>query len=98
MQSNVCMVYGVYRLIFKMLLFYYFVQQLYNLFPRLFSWLRDRKELMKSASLNRRDIRESIKALEDTLNPQMCRGLVDSFLARKKQLEVHKTLSTVKFV
>lgn len=32
---------------------------------------------------------ELIKGLEDTLNPQMCRGLVDTFLVRKMHLEVH---------
>lgn len=32
---------------------------------------------------------EMIRSLEETLNPQMCRGFVDSFLVRKKQLEVY---------
>lgn len=66
-----------------------FVQQLYNLFPRLFNWIGARKQLMKSAFANRRHMTELIKGLEDTLNPQMCRGLVDTFLVRKMHLEVH---------
>ncbi|XP_070779018.1 cytochrome P450 2K1-like [Enoplosus armatus] len=61
--------------------------RLYNYFPRLFKWLGARKQLMKSALDNRRQMTELIKGLHDTLNPQMCRGLVDSFLAHKKDLE-----------
>nr|QQL94715.1 cytochrome P450 2k1c [Lateolabrax maculatus] len=64
--------------------------QLYNYFPRLFNWLGARKQLMKSALANRRHMTELIKGLQETLNPQMCRGLVDSFLAHKIHLEVHK--------
>nr|XP_046270083.1 cytochrome P450 2K1-like [Scatophagus argus] len=61
--------------------------QLYNLFPRLFSWVGARKQLMKGAFANRRQMKELIKGLQDTLNPQMHRGLVDAFLARKMHLE-----------
>ncbi|XP_004559451.1 cytochrome P450 2K1 [Maylandia zebra] len=61
--------------------------QLYNYFPMLFSWVKARKELIENAFANRRQIAALIKGLEDTLDPQMCRSLVDSFLARKIQLE-----------
>ncbi|XP_073351104.1 cytochrome P450 2K3-like [Pagrus major] len=61
--------------------------QLYNLFPRLFNWLGAQKQLMKNSLANRRDITKLIKGLQDTLNPQMCRGVVDTFLARKIRLE-----------
>ncbi|XP_034566982.1 cytochrome P450 2K1-like [Notolabrus celidotus] len=61
--------------------------QLYNYFPRLFSWVRARKQLVKSAFTNRKRMTELIKSLQDTLNPQMCRGLIDSFLVHKIQLE-----------
>uniref|UniRef100_I3JCK9 Cytochrome P450 2K1 n=1 Tax=Oreochromis niloticus TaxID=8128 RepID=I3JCK9_ORENI len=61
--------------------------QLYNYFPMLFSWVKARKELIENAFANRRQIAALIKGLEDTLDPQMCRGLVDAFLARKIQLE-----------
>lgn len=44
---------------------------------------------MKSAFANRRLMKDLIKGLEDTFNPQMCRNLVDSFLLRKMNLEVH---------
>ncbi|XP_071752074.2 cytochrome P450 2K4-like isoform X2 [Centroberyx gerrardi] len=61
--------------------------QLYNKFPMLCKWFGARKQLMKSAFANRKQITELIRGLQETLNPQMCRGLVDSFLARKKHLE-----------
>uniref|UniRef100_UPI0037E866A0 cytochrome P450 2K1-like n=1 Tax=Semicossyphus pulcher TaxID=241346 RepID=UPI0037E866A0 len=68
--------------------------QLYNFFPRLFGWLGARKELIKSSFANRRHIKELTKGLQDTLNPQMCRGLVDSFLARKMQLEASGNMNS----
>ncbi|XP_065821149.1 cytochrome P450 2K4-like [Labrus bergylta] len=61
--------------------------QLYNFFPRLFSWLGVRKQLVQSAFVNLSNMKTLIKDLQDTLNPGMCRGVVDSFLARKIQLE-----------
>ncbi|XP_070704106.1 cytochrome P450 2K1-like [Pempheris klunzingeri] len=61
--------------------------QLYNYFPRLFNWLGARKQMMENAFANRRKVAELVEGLQDTLNPQMCRGLVDSFLARKAHLE-----------
>ncbi|KAM3598030.1 uncharacterized protein V6R79_012537 [Siganus canaliculatus] len=65
--------------------------QLYNHFPRLFKWVGARKELLKSAFANRRHIKQLIQDLQDTLNPQMCRGFVDSFLARMQHLKVYTT-------
>lgn len=32
--------------------------------------------------------------LQETLNPQMCRGLVDSFMVRKQHLQVGSCYST----
>ncbi|XP_071375981.1 cytochrome P450 2K1-like [Centroberyx affinis] len=61
--------------------------RLYNEFPRLCKWFGARKQLMKSAFANRKQMTELIRGLQETLNPQMCRGFVDSFLARKKHLE-----------
>ncbi|XP_041673057.1 cytochrome P450 2K1-like, partial [Cheilinus undulatus] len=61
--------------------------QLYNSFPSLFKWVGSRKQLLESTFVNRRQIRELVKGLQETLNPQMCRGVVDSFLARKIQHE-----------
>lgn len=61
--------------------------QLYNNFPKLFSWIRVRMEVMENMAANKKHMTELIKGLQDTLDPQMCRGVVDSFLARKMQLE-----------
>ncbi|XP_045885700.1 cytochrome P450 2K1-like [Micropterus dolomieu] len=68
--------------------------QLYNHFPWLFSWLGARKQLMKNAFANRRCMTKLIKGLQDTLDPQMCRGLVDAFLARKIQLEASGNMNS----
>uniref|UniRef100_A0A3Q3GFQ7 Uncharacterized protein n=1 Tax=Labrus bergylta TaxID=56723 RepID=A0A3Q3GFQ7_9LABR len=48
--------------------------QLYNFFPRLFSWLGVRKQLVQSAFVNLSNMKTLIKDLQDTLNPGMCRG------------------------
>uniref|UniRef100_UPI0037E95DE6 cytochrome P450 2K1-like n=1 Tax=Semicossyphus pulcher TaxID=241346 RepID=UPI0037E95DE6 len=68
--------------------------QLYNYYPRLFSWVGARKRLMEGSLANRRRMKELIKGLQDTLNPQMCRGVVDSFLARKMQLEASGNMNS----
>ncbi|XP_074552020.1 cytochrome P450 2K1-like [Halichoeres trimaculatus] len=68
--------------------------QLYNIFPRLFGWLQARKQLVESTFVNRRHIKQLVKGLQETLNPQMCRGVVDSFLARKMQLEESGNLNS----
>ncbi|KAM9843962.1 cytochrome P450 2K1-like [Aulostomus maculatus] len=51
-------------------------------------WLGARKQLMKSAFSNRSAISQLIKGLQETLNPHMCRGLVDSFLVRQMHQEL----------
>ncbi|XP_060946123.1 cytochrome P450 2K1-like [Limanda limanda] len=61
--------------------------QLYNSFPRLFSWVGARNKLLEGASANRKRVAEIIKSLQETLNPHMCRGFVDSFLTHKIKLE-----------
>ncbi|XP_030591497.1 cytochrome P450 2K1-like [Archocentrus centrarchus] len=68
--------------------------ELYNYFPRLFYWVKTRKELMESAFANRRQLAAVVKGLQDTLDPQMCRGLVDSFLTRKIQLEASGNMNS----
>ncbi|XP_041673056.1 cytochrome P450 2K1-like isoform X2 [Cheilinus undulatus] len=68
--------------------------QLYNFFPRLFKWVGVRKQLMKGSMINREHMKELIKGLQDTLNPQMCRGVVDSFLVRKNQLEASGNMNS----
>ncbi|XP_067427295.1 cytochrome P450 2K1-like isoform X2 [Thunnus thynnus] len=60
--------------------------QLYNMFPRLFSWIKNRQLILKNVEMNVRDVKDLIKHLKETLNPHMCRGLVDCFLIRKQNL------------
>ncbi|KAM6966903.1 cytochrome P450 2K1-like [Tautogolabrus adspersus] len=61
--------------------------QLYNMFPRLFSWVKNRQQILRNVEDTVRDIKELIKSIKETLNPQICRGLVDCFLVRKKDKE-----------
>ncbi|XP_069380514.1 cytochrome P450 2K1-like [Paralichthys olivaceus] len=61
--------------------------QLYNSFPRLFSWVGARKKLLKGAFANRKQVMKRIKNAQETLNSHLCRGFVDSFLTRKIKLE-----------
>uniref|UniRef100_A0AAZ3PYG5 Uncharacterized protein n=1 Tax=Oncorhynchus tshawytscha TaxID=74940 RepID=A0AAZ3PYG5_ONCTS len=62
--------------------------QLYNMFPWLGPWLKSRKLLLKNIENNKKEMEELVRGLKETLNPQMCRGFVDSFLVRKQTLEV----------
>ncbi|XP_035510986.1 cytochrome P450 2K1-like [Morone saxatilis] len=61
--------------------------QLYNMFPRLVSWIKNRQLIIKNAEMTIRDVKDLIKHLKDTLNPYICRGLVDCFLIRKQKEE-----------
>ncbi|KAG7232711.1 hypothetical protein INR49_008198 [Caranx melampygus] len=61
--------------------------QMYNLFPRVFRWIADRKEFHNIDSLIKKHNLELFRRLDETLNPQMCRGFVDAFLVQKKKLE-----------
>ncbi|KAM3850527.1 cytochrome P450 2K1-like [Diretmus argenteus] len=61
--------------------------QLYNIFPRLATWIQNRTLVLKNAEMNYRDISDLVKRLKETLNPQMFRGVVDSFLTRKQKDE-----------
>lgn len=62
--------------------------QLYNMFPRLLWWIRMRERLLKNNEMAARDNIDIIKHLEETLNPNQCRGFVDCFLIRKQREEV----------
>ena len=64
------------------------VSQVYNMFPRLFSWIKTRQLILKNVEMNIRDIKELITYLRETLNPNVCRGFVDCFLIRKQKEEV----------
>uniref|UniRef100_A0A8C2W7G3 Cytochrome P450 2K1-like n=1 Tax=Cyclopterus lumpus TaxID=8103 RepID=A0A8C2W7G3_CYCLU len=61
--------------------------QLFNLYPWLFQWARNKMQLCKNVAENRKQMKLLIKRLQETLNVEMCRGFVDSFLAHKRKLE-----------
>lgn len=61
--------------------------QLYNMFPRLVSWVKNRQLILTNAKLTVGDVKGLIKNLKETLMPQSCRGLVDCFLIRKQKEE-----------
>ncbi|XP_068575138.1 cytochrome P450 2K1-like [Cebidichthys violaceus] len=61
--------------------------QLYNLYPWIFQWVSNRMRLRKNVAENRKQIKQLIGRLQETLNSQMCRGFVDSFLEHKQKLE-----------
>ncbi|XP_041633564.1 cytochrome P450 2K1-like [Cheilinus undulatus] len=68
--------------------------QLYNNFPRLFSWVKNRQQILSNMEAAARDIKELVKNLKDTLNPHICRGLVDCFLVRKQKEEASSVMET----
>ncbi|XP_045917532.1 cytochrome P450 2K1-like isoform X2 [Micropterus dolomieu] len=61
--------------------------QVYNMFPWIFNWVSNRKEMQKLTSTNIKQNLLLFSRLKETLNPQMCRGFVDAFLVRKQNLE-----------
>ncbi|XP_075880379.1 cytochrome P450 2K1-like [Nelusetta ayraudi] len=61
--------------------------QLYNMFPRLLGWIKNRKQLVKNAENAFVDNMVIIKKLKETLNPSICRGFIDCFLIRKQREE-----------
>lgn len=76
---------------FKVVVFFclfFFLLQLFNMFPRLFGWIKNRQVVLKNVEMNVRDIKNLIKHLKETLEPGLCRGLVDCFLIRKQKEEV----------
>ncbi|XP_045932036.1 cytochrome P450 2K1-like isoform X2 [Micropterus dolomieu] len=58
---------------------------LYNMFPRLFGWIKNRQLMLKNNEITIRDVKDLIKHLKETLNPEICRGLVDCYLIRKQK-------------
>ncbi|CAB1350114.1 unnamed protein product [Coregonus sp. 'balchen'] len=61
--------------------------QMYNMFPRLGPWITNLTRLKKNVADTKMEVTELVRGLKETLNPEMCRGFVDSFLARKQTLE-----------
>uniref|UniRef100_A0AAR2IWS9 Cytochrome P450 2K1-like n=1 Tax=Pygocentrus nattereri TaxID=42514 RepID=A0AAR2IWS9_PYGNA len=62
--------------------------QVYNMFPWLRSWVRNRKLIMINRENSIKGINRLVERLQETLNPQDCRGLIDCFLVRKQKAEV----------
>uniref|UniRef100_G3PBC8 Uncharacterized protein n=1 Tax=Gasterosteus aculeatus aculeatus TaxID=481459 RepID=G3PBC8_GASAC len=61
--------------------------QLFKMYPLIFQWVSNRMRLKRNVAENRKQIKQLIGNLQETLNVQMCRGFVDSFLAHKQKLE-----------
>ncbi|KAM9354934.1 cytochrome P450 2K1-like [Pholidichthys leucotaenia] len=68
-------------------LLFRFSVQLYNLFPWIGKWFSGTREFQKAFAASRKQHLELIRHLEETLDPQRCRGLVDTFLVHKSRLE-----------
>ncbi|XP_071265543.1 cytochrome P450 2K1-like isoform X2 [Salvelinus alpinus] len=61
--------------------------QMYNMFPWLGPWINNLTRLKKNVADMKMEVTELVRVLKESLNPQMCRGFVDSFLVRKQTLE-----------
>ncbi|XP_019734807.1 cytochrome P450 2K1-like [Hippocampus comes] len=61
--------------------------RLYNMFPWLFYWVKNRKLLLSNRDKNMKDVRELLRQRKEKLNPEMCTGLVDCFFVRKQKEE-----------
>lgn len=61
---------------------------MYNQFPWLLKWIANRKELQNLNASSREKNLEILERLRETLNPQKCRGIIDSFLVQMQRLEV----------
>lgn len=67
--------------------------QIFNNFPWLGAFIRDKKSLVRSFEANKQQNLRLFARLRETLNPQMCRGFVDSFMVRKQHSEVGMCIS-----
>ncbi|XP_075998976.1 cytochrome P450 2K1-like [Genypterus blacodes] len=61
--------------------------QVYNMFPWLGPWLKNWKVVIKHLKDCEEEVKRLIQSLKETLNPEICRCFVDSFLTRKQNLE-----------
>ncbi|XP_034566461.1 cytochrome P450 2K1-like [Notolabrus celidotus] len=61
--------------------------QIFNMFPRLFCWIKNRQHILRNTETLVKSVKEITKTLKETLNLQICRGLVDCFLIRKQKDE-----------
>ncbi|XP_075871410.1 cytochrome P450 2K4-like [Nelusetta ayraudi] len=67
--------------------------QIFNNFPWLGPLIRQKNFLMRSFQANKQQNLRLFARLQETLNPQMCRGFVDSFMVRKQHLQESGTKS-----
>ncbi|KAM9843963.1 LOW QUALITY PROTEIN: uncharacterized protein ACBR49_013087 [Aulostomus maculatus] len=68
--------------------------QLYNIFPWMTSWIKNRKLIFQNTEATVKDVKGLLEELKATLNPHMCRGLVDCFLTRKQKEEDARNADT----
>nr|XP_024657971.1 cytochrome P450 2K1 isoform X1 [Maylandia zebra] len=68
--------------------------QLFNMFPWLFGWIKNRQVVLKNVEMAVTDIKNLINHLKETLEPGLCRGLVDCFLIVKQKEEDSCVLDT----
>ncbi|XP_054879939.1 cytochrome P450 2K1-like isoform X2 [Poeciliopsis prolifica] len=61
--------------------------QAYNLFPTLFKRIANRRTILGMNAASQKQNSAIFSHLKQTLNPQMCRGLVDAFLVQKQKLK-----------
>lgn len=55
-------------------------------------FLKSKRILLANGEKNKNQVRELVSNLQETLNPQECRGFVDCFLLRKQNDEVGNVL------
>ncbi|CAL8288559.1 unnamed protein product [Boreogadus saida] len=67
--------------------------QLHAISPWLGQWLRAIRICRKNVNQNQTQMRTLIRALQDTLNPQACRGFVDAFLVRQQTLRESENMN-----
>lgn len=63
------------------------VIQIYNMCPALGPWMKTWRLVMKSRESLRREIKELVYILQETLNPLESRGFIDSFLIHKQSTQ-----------
>ncbi|XP_042559174.1 cytochrome P450 2K3-like [Clupea harengus] len=56
--------------------------QVYNLFPSIGPWVKNRRRLVQNSRENMAEMKSLIAGLRTSLDPSDCRGFVDSFLVR----------------
>ncbi|XP_043955921.1 cytochrome P450 2K1-like [Gambusia affinis] len=61
--------------------------QLYNTFPRLVGWIKSRQIVLKNRETTLKGLKHLTQKLKETLNPQICRGVIDCFLIQKQKEE-----------